>query len=132
MEKYIDLNGREKQITATIKLSDTTFQIKRVVIAIRVLYSNHLIKMGTLFKKVGEIKEDDQKALNEINISIDEFNKEKEEVYDKILKLLLEKNGYKFNKTWWNENADELDIRNFIEECLNKDTNTRSKKKVLK
>ncbi|MGD1818000.1 MAG: hypothetical protein ACPKNR_13285 [Pleomorphochaeta sp.] len=132
MEKYIDLNGREKQITATIKLSDTTFQIKRVVIAVRVLYSNHLIKMGELFKKVGEIKKDDQKALKEINISIEEFNKEKEKVYDKILKLLLEKNGYEFNKTWWNENTDELDIRNFIEECLNKDTNTRSKKKVLK
>jgi len=132
MDKYIDLNGREKSITAKIKLSDTTFIIDRVVIAVRVLYSNHLIKMGELFKKVGEIKEDDQKALKEINISIEEFNEEKEKVYDKILKLLLEKNGYEFNKTWWNENTDELDIRNFIEECLNKDTNTRSKKKVLK
>jgi hypothetical protein len=132
MDKYIDLNGREKSITAKIKMSDTTFTINRVVIAVRVLYSNHLKKMGDLFKKVGQLDEKDINALNKLNNSIDEFNEEKEALYDKILKLLLEKNGYKYNKTWWEENAEETDIRNFIEECLSKDSTTRNKKKVLK
>ena len=132
MDKYIDLNGREKSITAKIKLSDTTFTIDRVVIAVRVLYSNHLKKMGELFKKVGKLDEKDLKALNTLNKAIEDFNEEKEVVYDKILKLLLEKNGYSYDKAWWQENTEEIDIRNFIEECLNKDSNNNIKKKVLK
>jgi hypothetical protein len=132
MEKYFDLNGRENTITAKIKVSDTTFKINRVVIAVRVLYSNHLKKMGELIKKVGNLDEKDSKALNSINESIEEFNSEKEAIYDKILKLLLEKNGYSYDKSWWQENADEMDIRNFIETCSSKDVTKTNKKKVLK
>lgn len=131
MERYFDLNGRENSITAKIKVADKEFKINRVVIAVRVLYSNHLIKMGELFKETGQLDEKNINELDSLNEKINEFNEDKIQTYEKILTLLLEKNGYRYEKQWWNENTDELDIRSFIDSCLSKDVVNNNKKKVL-
>ena len=56
MERYYDLNGREKCVTAVITIGKETFRISRVVIATRVLYSNHIKEMGELLQRLSRLE----------------------------------------------------------------------------
>ena len=131
MEKYYDLNGREKCVTAVITIGNETFSISRVVIAVRTMYSNHIKEMGDLLERLATMKttgpeSDEAKAFAKI---VQEFGINKLELYERLIRLLLEKNGYSYDKAWWDENTDETDRRTFIEKCLMKDTDEKAKKK---
>ena len=128
-ERYYDLNGREGCITAIITISDRTFRISRVVIAVRTLYSNHIIEMGDMLKKLSEADEDDRETALRLSAEAEEFARKKAGLYEHIITLLLEKNGYEYDKAWWDENTDEADRRLFIERCLMKDSDGNEKKK---
>ncbi len=131
MERYYDLNGREKCITAVITIGEETFRISRVVIAARVLYSNHIKEMGDLLQRLSklETRDADTEEARRLTAEADEFARRKLELYGKIIRLLLEKNGYTYDAEWWKENTDELDMRSFIEKCLMKDTPADGNKK---
>ena len=127
-ERYYDLNSRENCTAAVIKIADKEFKIDRVVIGARLLYSNHLKRMGKLLKETGDLEEKDEEALKALVQKAEDFQIEKMETYDKILALLLSKNGYSYDKAWWEENTDEIDQRTFIERCMMKDSDTDKKK----
>lgn len=131
MERYFDLNGREKCITAVISAGDHSFRISRVVIAVRVLYSNHIKEMGDLLQRLSKLdaKDADSEEAQRLSAEAEEFAKRKLDLYSKIISLLLEKNGYEYDREWWEENTDELDMRTFIEKCLTKDAPADGSKK---
>ena len=131
MERYFDLNGREKCITAIITIGGQTFRISRVVIAVRVLYSNHIKEMGELLQRLSklDVENADSEEARRLSAEAEEFAKRKIDLYDRIIRLLLEKNGYEYDQAWWRENTDELDMRTFIEKCLTKDAPDRGDKK---
>lgn len=131
MERYYDLNGREKCITAVITIGEETFRISRVVIAARVLYSNHIKEMGDLLQRLSklETRDADTEEARRLTAEAEEFARRKLELYGKIIRLILEKNGYTYDAEWWKENTDELDMRSFIEKCLMKDAAADGNKK---
>lgn len=129
-ERYFDLNGREKCVTAIITVSDREFRISRVVIAARVLYSNHIRKMGELLRRVARLGDDEDSAeAKALAAEAENFASEKLDAYARIIRLILEKNGYEYSREWWEENTDEMDMRAFIEKCLMKDSPEADKKK---
>ena len=130
MDRIFDLNDRQKCVTAVLKISDKEFRISRVVTGVRVIYSNMLTEMGEQLKAVGSLdtktasKEEIQAAIDKA----DAFKEKRTADQDRCLELLLVKNGYEFDRTWWEENADEYDVRCFIEACLSKDASGSKKK----
>lgn len=118
---YYDLNGRENCNTAVISIADRQFRIDRVVIGARVIYSNHLKRMGMLLEEVGSSNENDEEAMRKLIDKAEAFQQEKMDVYAKVLRLILSKNGYEYDAAWWEENTDEIDQRTFIEKCMMKD-----------
>lgn len=129
-ERYFDLNGRENCVTAIITVSDREFRISRVVIAARVLYSNHIRKMGELLRRVARLGDDEDSAeAKALAKEAENFASEKLDAYARIIRLILEKNGYEYSREWWEENTDEMDMRAFIEKCLMKDSPEADKKK---
>jgi len=129
-ERLFDLNDRQKCVTAVIKVSDKEFRISRVVTGVRVTYSNMLTEMGEQLKGVGEI--DTEKATKEeIQTAIekaDRFEKKRKADLDRCMDLLLTKNGYEYDRQWWQDNTDEYDVRSFIEACLSKEAKGSKKK----
>lgn len=118
---YYDLNGRENCNTAVITIADRQFRIDRVVIGARVTYSNHLKRMGMLLEEVGSSDENDDESMRKLLGKAEAFQEEKMDVYAKVLRLILNKNGYEYDAAWWEENTDEIDQRTFIEKCMMKD-----------
>lgn len=131
MQKYYDLNGREKSVKALVKISDKSFEIDRVVIAARVLYSNLLCKMGNYLKEASQCNDKTPEEIEVLTKKIETFQQEKMETYNEVIRLLLEKNGYLFDLIWWEKNTDELDIRAFIETCMIKDSENKNLKKKI-
>jgi hypothetical protein len=131
-ERYYDLNGRDDCVTAVIKVADKEFQINRVVMGARVQYSNLLRRMGDLLRKAANQNPADLDAANEFIKENQDFFDSKEAVYDDVLTLILTKNGYTYDKAWWQDNTDELDVRSFIDACLSKDATAVKKKTVKK
>lgn len=130
MDRVYDLNNRQKSVTAVIRVSDKEFRISRVVTGVRVLYSNLLTEMGERLKEIGAV--DSAKAseeeLQRLLKSTERFAKEKSDKLDECMELLLTRNGYEYDRQWWERNADEYDIRCFIEACLSKDADGSKKK----
>lgn len=125
MKKIFDLNNRDGCISAAITLSDKTFTIKRVVIAVRALYSNYIKTLGILLQDISNIDEENAALVSE---DVNKFSIEKESIFDEILNLILKANGYEYDKDWWSMNASDEDMRYFIETCLNKDNQEIKKK----
>ena len=71
----------------------------------------------------------DSEEAQRLSAEAEEFAKRKLDLYSKIIRLLLEKNGYEYDQEWWEENTDELDMRTFIEKCLTKDAQADGSKK---
>lgn len=131
MDRIYDLNERRKCVTAVLKVADKEFRISRVVTGVRVLYSNFLTQMGQLLQEIGNLdtqKAEDQEIKNAIE-KAEAFKKTREETTTHCLELLLTKNGYEYDKAWWDENADEYDVRSFIEICISKDADGSKKKR---
>lgn len=130
-ERIFDLNGRDNCVTATIKVADQAFRVNRVVTGVRVLYSNYLMEMGRLMQEVGKIDAEDASCEEDtvaLRAKVDDFSRRKGEVYDEILTLLLTRNGYVYDKAWWEANTDEMDVRAFIDACVSKDAPDTKKK----
>lgn len=130
MDRIYDLNNRQKSVTAVIRVSDKEFRISRVVTGVRVLYSNLLTEMGERLKEICAV--DSAKAskeeLQSLVESTERFAKEKSGKLEQCMELLLTRNGYEYDRQWWDGNTDEYDVRCFIEACLSKDADGSKKK----
>lgn len=129
-ERLYDLNSRDNCVTATIELADKTFKISRVVTGARVLYSNLLVERGQLLQKLAGIDTADPEqlpALEAMQSQVAQFAERKERILDDILELLLKANGIEFDKQWWQDSTDEMDVNGFIEACLSKDADVKKK-----
>ena len=116
MDRIYDLNDRQKCVTAVLKISDKEYRISRVVTGVRVLYSNMLIEMGEQLKAVGSLdtKTASDEEIKEALEKADAFKERRKTDKNRCLELLLVKNGYEFDRTWWEDNADEYDITGTI------------------
>ena len=99
------------------------------IIAVRAMYSNHITEMGAMLKKLSALDDMDQEQARKLGEEAEDFARRKAALYERLIALLLEKNGYSFDKAWWDENTDEIDRRTFIEKCLLKDSGSKQGKK---
>ncbi len=131
MDRIYDLNERRKCVTAVLTVSDKEFRISRVVTGVRVLYANFLTQMGEILKEISTLdtQNADSEEIKNAIAKAEAFKNTREETTEHCLELLLAKNGYEYDKAWWTENADDYDIRAFIEICLSKDADGSKKKK---
>lgn len=130
MEAIYDLNERKGCATAVIRVQDKEFRISRVVTGVRVLYSNLLTEMGGILKDVGSIdpKAASEDELKEALSKADAFKERRLSAMDRCMELLLTRNGYEYDRSWWDGFTDEYDVRSFIEACLSKDAKGSKKK----
>lgn len=130
MEAIYDLNERKGCATAVIRVSDKEFRISRVVTGVRVLYSNMLTDMGAMLREVGSLdpKAATEDELKEALSKADAFKERRLSAMDLCMELLLTRNGYGYDRSWWEDYTDEYDMRSFIEVCLSKDAKGSKKK----
>jgi len=134
--KIINLDDAAK--TVEIKIGGESFNIARITLEMRQLYGEYLTFCGEYYQRVLAFNvqaenESKLEKLNEIdsdqNKAIEEFAHGKAERIEAMLKLLLEKNGHKYSRKWWESNADYTTMEAFIVEAINKDTAQATSKK---
>lgn len=127
MERIFDLNGRDASSVAVIKLRDKTFRISRIVVGVRVLYSNYLKQLSNLFTDLGKAENLEDKTVQEqLQERYEKFAEDVPDILRSCIRLLLEKNDLKYDPLWWEEETDVEDMRNFIDAALAKDSKSSS------
>jgi hypothetical protein len=99
------------------------------VLKARQLYGEYLMMAGSYMSKIGEaqeaVKGDDVKKLEEINAmmekAIETYAFQKADFIERMLEVILTKNGYEYNRTWWEENTDYQVMEQFIFQAMKKD-----------
>jgi len=131
----IDLNKAKGRETIEITVEKKRFRIVRVVTGVRQIYADYMQKSAEALSGIetidqfdGESESDHIERLNRITESVNSFTKEREEIYFKMLDLILSRNGYSLDQSWWLKNTDEFDRQQFIEICLTKDSPNVKKK----
>jgi len=123
-----------------IKLGDKSFKIARITLQIRKIYGEYLIRCGEYMTKLNEVNVNadtaTQAELQAYNIILTDLTEnyaiDKAAFIYKMLKLILEKNGYDYSQEWWEENSDYSMMEQFIVKAISKDdTSTTTKKKVV-
>ena len=134
MHKMINLT--DKKNTVTIKVEDQEFLISRITLKARQVYGEYCIAASNYISAVKEAEKvhtmnaDELKRLNDrLEKGIDEFTNKRAEYIETLMKIILEKNGYEFDKEWWFDNADYGDMEAFVVEALRKDEDAGDKKK---
>ena len=125
--EIIDLNSTSRA-SVDLKLGGKTFHISRVVMGVRRLYGELVVETGQLLEKVGSLKEAEGEELEKLSTETEDLATRNQDRLFKILRLLLIKNGYKYNREWWEDNADDSDLRTFILSAINKDVPNAQKK----
>jgi len=141
-EKKI-VNYKDYANTVTIEVGDQSFDISRLTMQIRELYGEYNIFSGEYAKSVYALNEESKKLAMGNNVEglevnyekmtnlIEGYAKGKAERIQNILTILLDKNGYKFDEKFWEENADYQFMEWFIIQCMNKDVEEKAPKKKL-
>jgi mevalonate kinase len=134
----VDLNQKKESVTLT--LGDKKFTVRRVVTGVLQLYGEFARDQGEMLERIGHLQTDQErlekispeeisqeeldeldKTSQELVDEVEEFSKAKIDRLLRMIQLLLEKNGYEYDREWWIENADVSDYQNFIVACINKD-----------
>jgi hypothetical protein len=146
MSGDVDLNQKKESVTLT--LGDSRFTIRRVVTGVLQLYGEFARDQGEKLERIGHLQSE-QERLEKISPDdvtpeeleridqesqklvdeVEEFSKTKIDRLLRMIQLLLEKNGYEYDREWWIENADVSDYQNFIAACINKDVPSNGVKK---
>lgn len=138
--RTVSLDSKPRN-TVTIEVAGASFQITRVVIGARKLFGELMQDMGKyleltgkLEEKFAEVGEDPEKQeklqaeIKQVSKEIEDFSEDKINRYMDIIRILLEKNGYSFDRNWWIENCEQADLQYFISEAMNKDVDGSKKK----
>ena len=126
MERVFDLDAG--RTVAAVRLSGCEFRIARVVIAARVLYSNHLRTISSLLKDAGALEAGGMDA-GELERRYSEYAERTPDVLLEVVRAILEPNGIAYDDAWWRTHADVADLRGFIDACMSKDADDRGKDK---
>jgi hypothetical protein len=150
MGKIINITELSKELQEYADLTllyptEKTFRISRVTTATSIMYSKMrqaaieatqaMLKANQLINKASEEKDakKQEKIAKEAQKLTDGLQNEDKDYYritDKLIKLILETNGYDYDKKYWTEvTYQEKQI--FIRACIEKDID-ESKKKILK
>lgn len=136
-------NLDEEKSSLTITISGKDFVISRITLQARQRYGDYLIFCGEYYQKALETNKRAESASettetliaiqNEMTNMIESFANEKASMINKLLKIILEKNGYEYSQEWWVENTDYNDMEKFIVAALKKDEveNAQPKKKEM-
>lgn len=89
-----------------------------------------LTEMGAMLREVGSLdpKAATEDELKEALSKADAFKERRLSAMDRCMELLLTRNGYGYDRSWWEGYTDEYDMRSFIEACLSKDAKGSKKK----
>jgi hypothetical protein len=115
----------EQRTSVTIELSGERFTITRVVVGVHRAYGEYLDRAGELLKRLSKYEEgeESEKLVDEV----EGFYQRKYEMLYYCIRLLLEKNGYEFDRNWWEENAEQQDLEEFVVEAMKKDGTGKKK-----
>lgn len=118
-----------------LSISGATYRVRRVVNAVRRIYGQYLERAGKEIENLGALQRrlDDGKATQEdvaaATDRVTEVVLEREEAVMQCIQLILEKNGYEYDRDWWDENTDQYDRQHFVVSALNKDVKPGGGKK---
>ena len=134
----IDLNQKKESVTLT--LGEKKFTIRRVVTGVLQLYGDFARDQGEKLEQIGQLQAEQErlekiapedvtpeelqeldKASQKLVDEVEEFSKAKIDRLLRMIQLLLEKNGYEYDRQWWIDNGDPSDYQSFIVACINKD-----------
>lgn len=126
----------------SVEVAGRTFLIRRVVTGVRQRWGEFMQLQGEALQMVDDLKQKIDKAggqeTKELQAEIDSMNglaekiaKGRESAETDCLRLILEKNGYEFDWSWWMDETDSVDRQSVIIEAINKDSVAGGKKKVV-
>lgn len=134
--KIVNLDDQNKSVD--IVMGGKTFTISRLTIQLTKLYGEYMIFCGEYAKKMAAISTSAHKEganIEEIAVEqgliIEEYAHKKAENIQRMLRIILEKNGYEFDQAWWEDNARYQDMEAFIFTALKKDEEDSKKKQEL-
>lgn len=136
--KIVNLDDQNKAVD--IVMGGKTFTISRITLQLTKLYGEYMIFCGEYAKSMAEVvkaseEKKDINGLQEVaekqSLLIESFAREKAERIQRMLTIILEKNGYAFDQAWWEENARYQDMEAFIFQALKKDEADTPKKKEV-
>lgn len=134
--KIINLDDLKN--TVTLQVEKKEFVISKITLEARQIYGELLTKTGRYLaltaeaKGLGEKTKEELEELNErLQVGLDDFVCEKKELLEKLMKIILEKNGYPFDKKWWYDNTDFGIMEKFVYAALKKDEQTDEEKKKV-
>lgn len=134
--KIVNLDDEANSVSITV--AGKTFDIKRIVLKARQLYGEYLVMSGEYLRKVSDANNLEGKTVAELKAfnaelekAVEEYAVKKAEILERLLQVILEKNGYEFNFQWWEENSDYSAIEQFIFTALKKDEKESDTKKKV-
>jgi len=128
-ERLVNLDNTPRK-AVTLQIAGQSFTIRRIVTGAQQLWSAFVRESAEYLEKIdayqkaisGKISaEEIAQRTEEITRDVDAFAETKLDRLLGILELLLEKNGYEFDRQWWVDNAGEEDYREFITSAMLKD-----------
>ncbi len=133
--KIVNLDDEKNSVTIIVEGRE--FTISRIVLKARQLYGEYLIFCGNYLTMIGDMNKKVESAtkaeLETINVKlekdIEEFAIKKAAHLNGLAKIIMEKNGYDFDLSWWEENADYQVMEQFILTAMKKDESPVDTKK---
>ena len=127
MHKIVNLDDERNSVSITIE--GKVFEIKRLVLKAKQLYGEYLVMSGEYLNGINEaqkaMESKDVEGMKRINAKlekdVEEYAYKKADFIEKLLEVILTKNGYTYDREWWEENTDYQIMEQFIFTALKKD-----------
>jgi hypothetical protein len=127
MHKIVNLDDERNSVSITVE--GKVFEIKRLVLKAKQLYGEYLVMSGEYLNGINEaqkaMESEDIEEMKRINAKlekdIEDYAYKKADFIEKLLEVILTKNGYTYDREWWEENTDYQIMEQFIFTALKKD-----------
>ena len=127
MHKIVNLDDERNSVSITIE--GKVFEIKRLVLKAKQLYGEYLVMSGEYLNGINEAQKameskdvEEMKRTNaKLEKDVEEYAYKKADFIEKLLEVILTKNGYTYDREWWEENTDYQIMEQFIFTALKKD-----------
>ena len=127
MHKIVNLDDERNSVSITVE--GKVFEIKRLVLKAKQLYGEYLVMSGEYLNGINEAQKameskdvEEMKRINaKLEKDVEEYAYKKADFIEKLLEVILTKNGYTYDREWWEENTDYQIMEQFIFTALKKD-----------
>jgi hypothetical protein len=127
MHKIVNLDDERNSVSITVE--GKVFEIKRLVLKAKQLYGEYLVMSGEYLNGINEAQKameskdvEEMKRINaKLEKDIEDYAYKKADFIEKLLEVILTKNGYTYDREWWEENTDYQIMEKFIFTALKKD-----------